>query len=83
MVTDSWDVIPEDISIKFGKVTYKSKLVEVAQDHSKDPEVMEEDKIKSQELLRKSNIEQREEEREELDTRDRESEASLEEEKEN
>lgn len=48
--------------------------MEVIHDHSKDSGVLEEDRIRSHDILRRLNTEKREEEREELDIRDKESE---------
>lgn len=46
-----------DLLVRIGKVSYKAKLLEIMYDYSKDSGVLEEDRIRSQDLIRKSNNE--------------------------
>lgn len=69
-----------NLQVKVGKVTYKTLIVKLSDDLTKDTWVLKEDKIRSQVLLKKHRNELREVDKEELDIRDSECEASLEEE---
>lgn len=83
LYTEIWDKIEKDLSVKIGKVTYSSKLVEVEHDHSKDSEVLEEAKTRSQELLKNQSVPHYKESREELVIRKEEIEDSEDEAQEN
>lgn len=72
-----------DLLVKVVKVSYKRNVLEIMHDHSKDSGVLEEDKIRAQDPLGKSDIVKGDDDREQLKIGDRESEDTMEEENEN